>query len=182
MGEVGNHSVSKEAKQLENFTFELFSTDKIALPELLSVNIEVSHPVKGIFWVIAEYSSLNPYSLLALDGSTAFTSRKMESHTHKTAWALRAELFCRHPLYHTHIKQKPFDYYPRGRVELRERSGAITATIWLNPLLNYPNILAAISQAFCLRSCKEIHVKEDHSRHYRHHLFDTLDKEENEYD
>lgn len=121
---------------------------------------------EGIFWVIAEDSSFDKFSLLHIDASVPFTSVKGDSHTHKNAWVLKDPLFRTHPLYHSHIKGKPYNFYPRGRVELRQKAGKPHAIIWLNPMLNRWEILDAVKNLFGLESM-QVKIKEDHSQHYQ---------------
>ncbi|MDL2214229.1 hypothetical protein LJB76_01555 [Clostridia bacterium OttesenSCG-928-O13] len=132
-------------------------------------NCATKKPLSGIFWVITDDLSLDDFSLLALDSTAPPTSYKGNSHTHKTAWSMRSVLFSGHPLYHSHLKRREFDYYPRGRVELRKRGDILTAIIWLNPDIHHPMVIHEIAEAFCLSDCK-VQVKEDHSRHYHHKL------------
>lgn len=134
-----------------------------------TVDCTAKEPLSGIFWVITDDLSLNDFSLLVLDSTAPSTSHKGDSHTHKTAWSMRSVLFARHPLYHSHLKRREFDHYPRGRVELRKRGDKSTAIIWLNPDIHHPLVIHKIAEAFCLLDCK-VQVKEDHSRHYHHKL------------
>ena len=85
-----------------------------------------------------------------------FTAKSGENFNHKIEWQrLGKDITGGHP----------FDYYPRGRVEVR--NGKVT--IYLNPDLNTEHVLNAIKEAFELVDPKEIirvEVKSDGSKHY----------------
>lgn len=57
----------------------------------------------------------------------------------------------------------PYNYYPRGRVELRHGK----AVVYLHPTLCTPEIFARIRQAFSLPDEMQVSFKADGSRHYR---------------
>ena len=57
----------------------------------------------------------------------------------------------------------PYNYYPRGRVELRHGK----AMVYLRPTLCTPEIFARIRQAFSLPDEMQVSFKADGSRHYR---------------
>ncbi len=57
----------------------------------------------------------------------------------------------------------PYNYFPRGRVELRHGK----AVIYLNPTICTPEMYARIRQAFSLPDEMQAAFKADGSRHYR---------------
>ena len=62
---------------------------------------------------------------------------------------------------------KPFDYYPRGRVEIKNGK----ATIYLNPDINNEDVVKMIFDCFELNNVKELRsitIKSDGSEHYRY--------------
>ncbi len=87
----------------------------------------------------------------------SFNSKKGNSYNHKATWEMLKGAI---------TKGKPFDYYPRGRVEIvRNR-----ATIWLNG-----NILSRVNdikRLFGLNGMNigEVLIKEDGSKHYECHF------------
>ena len=61
---------------------------------------------------------------------------------------------------------KPYNYYPRGRVEIKKGK----ATIFLNPALNEESIVEKICRSFGLtreNGLTDIRIKNDNSWHYR---------------
>lgn len=59
-------------------------------------------------------------------------------------------------------RSKPYDYYPRGRVEIKEKS---KAKIFLNPDIATDKIIAYIIEKFRLQH-REVKVVADGSKHY----------------
>ena len=59
---------------------------------------------------------------------------------------------------------QPFNYYPRGRVEIKNRK----ATVFLNPIINKQCIVSKIIDEFALMSGEliGINIKSDGSNHY----------------
>lgn len=57
---------------------------------------------------------------------------------------------------------KPYNYYPRGRVEIKNGK----ATVYLNPALNTNEITQNIKAEFGLSDIKTV-FKSDGSEHYR---------------
>lgn len=69
---------------------------------------------------------------------------------------------------------KPFDYYPRGRVEIRNGK----ATIFLNLNIFNNDIKNFLIRQFCLdnEAIKKVVMIADNSEHYRCHLDMDTDK------
>ena len=124
---------------------------------------------KGIFWC-KNINSENP-ELIVISSEcdrngiplehTAFSSKSGENYNHRSEWAnLDRRLTGGHP----------YNYYPRGRVEIRNGK----ALIFLNPVLDNEVILKRILTAFELHGSDElgsITIKRDGSQHYQYHSF-----------
>ena len=111
---------------------------------------------KGVFWFIGGRIVSVKVACRA-DGAAAeacvYSSKSGDNFNHRAEWE-------KLPRAATH--GKPFDFFPRGRVEIK--NGA--ATVWLNPTLNEPKTLSAIKSEFRLDGVKTA-VKADGSEHYR---------------
>jgi len=142
--------------------------------EYQRVSLKRSEPIKlfsGIFWLITEDSELSDYQLLMFgipcDGRGGLTetpevqpnSRSGKSYNHKTTWEMEVAGKQAHEPY----SGKPYDYYPRGRVEISNRC----AVIFLNPCINQPTITEEIKLKFGLGSheISKIRIVEDGSFH-----------------
>lgn len=63
-------------------------------------------------------------------------------------------------------RNKPYNYYPRGRVEIKKRK----ATIYLHPIMYDKEVLVQVMAHFGLyrrNGLKDIRIKSDHSKRYR---------------
>lgn len=87
-----------------------------------------------------------------------YSSKSGNNFNHKSEWAC---------LDKSVTGGYPFNYYPRGRVEIKNRK----AVIFLNPDICTELILGKVTDAFELKAenalC-EIKVKSDGSNHYRY--------------
>ncbi len=102
---------------------------------------------KGIFWCV-DADTPHPGLIVVsvnctADGEPAqavvFSSKSGTNYNHKTEWErLDKRIKGRHR----------YNYYPRGRVEIKNGK----ATIFLHPDLNRENILQMILQAFGLQN------------------------------
>lgn len=89
-----------------------------------------------------------------------FSSKSGQNFNHKAEWQ---------KLSRSVTRGQPFNYYPRGRVEIKNRK----ATIYLNPDLNNTVVLNKIIENFELKNqqdLKSIAVKSDGSSHYHYYL------------
>ena len=122
---------------------------------------ESSELCSGIFWI---KDPSKPTSELFFQiptdeyGNTSaiFNSKNGFTYNHERTWA---ELH----------QNKPFDYYPRGRVDIQNG----TARIFINPSLNTTEIINLIKDEFNLNErngIKKIKVLVDNSEHYKCHL------------
>lgn len=122
---------------------------------------ESSELYSGIFWIKDPDNPTNElFFPIPTDeygnNSGLFNSRNGLTYNHENTWK---EL---------HIN-KPFDYYPRGRVDIQNS----VARIFLNPNLNTEKVIDFIKKEFNLNEMngiKKIVVKPDFSIHYRCHL------------
>jgi hypothetical protein len=120
---------------------------------------------RGLFW-LADDGRLITYKLACdMDGILVnpyihFNSRRGDSITHKATWAEAARLEPRE------TRCKSWNYYPRGRVEVR----ASKASIYFNPELSTPEFEQRILDEFGLMEDNALLVRfiADHSMHYRH--------------
>ncbi len=121
---------------------------------------------KGIFWV-KQSNTTSPELLIVSTACdeygtsmepVAYSSKSGENFNHKSEWArLDKNVTGGHP----------FNYYPRGRVEIKN----CKAVIFLNPDICSELILGKIIDAFDLGSTnnlKAIQVKSDGSYHYQY--------------
>ncbi len=121
---------------------------------------------KGIFWIVdrddLEENEFYLFKILTdRDGNTLaayddLNSKKGDNYNHRLTWQLL-------PKELTH--NKPYNYYPRGRVEIKNN----TAKIFISPLLNEERIIDYIKSKFNLNEniIGEIRVLVDNSAHYK---------------
>ena len=121
---------------------------------------------RGIFWVLAEskddIEEKNIFPVYVpcdtcgnpLDTSN-LNSKSGKNYNHKATWATLPKSI---------TNGKPFDYYPRGRVEIKDGK----AIIWLNGSII--DLDEEIKYLFCLNTLKKIVIKVDGSEHYRCHF------------
>lgn len=123
---------------------------------------------KGIFWCDS-FVRDSPHLIVVsvkcdADGKSDrpidFSSKSGQNFNHKAEWQ---------KLSRSVTRGQPFNYYPRGRVEIKNRK----ATIYLNPDLNNTVVLNKIIEDFELKNqqgLKSIAVKSDGSSHYHYYL------------
>lgn len=118
---------------------------------------------KGVFWIADNERYL--YKIPCNNdgdviGGTEYplNSKDGANYNHKLLWnELPKRITC----------GKPFDYFPRGRVEIRNSK----ATVYLNPDINYREIQDYIISTFGLTvSCgvKNVRFVLDGSNHYKY--------------
>ena len=121
---------------------------------------------KGIFWC-RDFDTNHPKLIIVAvpcdengltNEATAFSAKSGENFNHKTEWSK----------FDKGITQgKSFNYYPRGRVEIKNGR----ATIFLNPDIHSEPILRKIFDAFEIAErsgLKSIRIQRDGSWHYRY--------------
>ena len=127
----------------------------------------------GIFWVISENIELLNHQLVAFkiscdtDGNVIETpvitlnAKSEKTYNHKKLWESEVQNNSAHKAYN----KKPFDYFPRGRVEVSNNR----ATIYLNPHINVVEIINEIKEKFGLTesNISSVRVVADGTGHYR---------------
>ncbi|MBE6719142.1 MAG: hypothetical protein E7571_00610 [Ruminococcaceae bacterium] len=100
---------------------------------------------RGVFWIVDGELIAYPFD----DGATKGVAKSGNTFNHKQLWE--------------HIKpcNKPFDYYPRGRVDFNSKGKAI---IYMNPHIDNKYI-KEIKTAFGVIS--EPIIRYDYSEHYK---------------
>ena len=116
---------------------------------------------RGIFW-IKDLDNLDKNSDYlfkietnengdALNYTFPLNSKNGNDYVHKETW---------HILPFNLTKNKPFDYYPRGRVEIKHKE----ALLYINPILNEERIINYLKREYCLEDVKIIL---DFNEHYK---------------
>ena len=103
---------------------------------------------RGVFWIVDDKLLAFPFD----DGATKGVAKSGNIFNHKLLWE--------------HIKpcNKPYDYYPRGRVDFNAKGKAI---IYINP--NVENkYTSEIKAAFGITSVPVLRY--DYSEHYKCYL------------
>ena len=121
---------------------------------------------KGIFWIVDRKNLQNnePYLFCIPDDSVGvpcfltpippLNSKYGGNYNHKQTWETYVPAELR--------RDKPYNYYPRGRVEIKEKG---KAKIFLNPDIATDEIIAYIIEKFRLQH-REVKVVADGSKHY----------------
>ena len=120
---------------------------------------------KGLFWLVKndeEKFELFCIKILCYrDGETLERIEtgvcESEKLNHERAWSKLDKAV---------TQGKPYNYYPRGRVEIKKGK----ATVYLNPTLNEEAIVEKICRSFGLtreNGIVDIRIKNDNSWHYR---------------
>ncbi len=119
---------------------------------------------RGLFWIIeGELFSVK----LPCDSNGDFLNEipislnGKENLTHSEEW---------NKLPHRITKGKPYNYYPRGRVEIKDGKGRI----FLNPDVFQTTTLEAICKEFEMEKLMSIKPIIDGSAHYKHKLGSEL--------
>lgn len=118
---------------------------------------------KGIFWIkqtneieIIKISAICDLSGKIYVDSVDFSSKSGENFNHKAEWAKLPKSI---------TEKYSYNYYPRGRVEIK--NGRIT--IYINPDINREDVLEVIIKEFELEEASsEIRIKSDGSYHYKY--------------
>lgn len=107
----------------------------------------------GIFWYFDDKDKLFSYPFGSVD-STSGIAKSGDTYNHKRLWS------------DLKISNKPYNYYPRGRVDW-DRLGR--ATIYLNPNIG-EDVIKEIKLDFGIRPSDECKIEYDYSNHYKCHL------------
>lgn len=116
-------------------------------------HIKAAEESNGIFWVIDGELFAFPY----YEGSTIGTAKSGSTYNHRNLWKEIAP---------KEYRNKPFDYYPRGRVEFKSNGQPV---IYMNPNID-SSMISEIKRQFGLRLDPIINY--DNSNHYKCHLDD----------
>ena len=108
--------------------------------------------VRGVFWVIEGELLAVPFNEEAKVG----IAKSGKNYNHRLLWEHVRPKGCR----------KPFDYFPRGRVEKNTRGDSI---IYMSPYVP-EEMLPDIIHAFELSG--ETKIRYDNSRHYKNYMVD----------
>ena len=140
--------------------------------------IEDSELYKGIFWIVdndnmysnSDYCLKIPSYLHgnSTDSTLELNAKSGTTYNHKLVWQQlsRKETF-----------GKPFNYFPRGRIEIHNG----VAKIFLNGNINTAETLYFLTDEFNLNShngIKDIKIIEDNSHHYLCHLDNNWKEDE----
>ena len=116
---------------------------------------------KGLFWLIDERLICKrircDLSGIILDSNEMLTAINGKNDNHKIVWDT---------LPHSVTHGKSYNYYPRGRVEIRNG----VAVIFLNPQLCTDDVIEMVKTEFYLSDesgIKDVKIKADGSKHYR---------------
>lgn len=107
---------------------------------------------RGVFWVIDDKLYAFPF----VENSNIGVAKSGTTYNHKKLWDDVKPHRC----------NKPFDYYPRGRVEFTSKGQPI---IYMNPNID-ESFVSQIKTEFGLRT--EPVIRYDNSNHYKCHLDD----------
>lgn len=118
---------------------------------------------KGIFWYIKNKDGESELVCVKTEWNSAnetnvqFSSKSGENFNHKAEWAKMPRRI---------TGGKPYNYYPRGRVEIKNEK----IRIFCNPVLTEENIIELIIKEFSLENTKP-KIIADASFHYSFVLF-----------
>ncbi len=110
--------------------------------------------VRGVFWIINDKMLAFPFDEKYIEG----ISKSGKTYNHKKLWETIKSKRC----------NKPFDYYPRGRVDYTGKGKPI---IYMSPHVD-DSYIKDIVKAFGLTE-KPI-IKIDHSKHYHCYLDEEM--------
>ena len=132
--------------------------------------VEDSHLQRGIFWIkdINNISDSKLYFTIPCDTNgnamydtdIEYTSRNKISYNHENTWR---------KLTSKETDNKPFNFYPRGRVEIRNGN----ATIYCSPFIYGDELKSWCIDKFNLTSIngvKKVIMHADNSEHYKCYL------------
>ena len=121
---------------------------------------------KGIFWVTDPNSEKPQLITVSVECSASgysdlpvsYSSKSGDNFNHKIEWQ-RLDRIVTNGL--------PYNYYPRGRVEIKNGK----AIIYINPDINKENVIEEIIASFDLKRPNELRsvtIKSDGSKHYQY--------------
>lgn len=118
----------------------------------LYIKSMAKEPTRGVFWVIDGELLAFPF----IDYDTQGVAKSGNTYNHKKLWPDVKPKGC----------NKPYNYYPRGRVDFSNKGKPI---VYMNP--NVPDdLISDIKVEFGLREAPT--VRYDNSQHYKCYLDD----------
>ena len=105
---------------------------------------------RGVFWLVDEELVIARFE----KGVTEGLSRDGTNYNHEKLWEYVKPKGCR----------KPYNYYPRGRVEVSNKGNPI---VYMSPYINQSYVVKVL-EWLGIEEEPTIHI--DGSRHYRCHL------------
>ena len=105
---------------------------------------------RGVFWIIDDELLAFPFMEDSLEG----VAKSGNTYNHKKLWNDVKPHGC----------SKPYNYYPRGRVDISNKGKPI---IYMNPNIGN-EFIALIKSEFGL--CDELVIRYDNSQHYKCYL------------
>lgn len=136
---------------------------------MIRMSAEDTTLYRGIFWIkdIDNVSGSGMYFRIPCDRNgiispnfeipQIMSSKNRDNYNHRNAWA---------SLSRRETDGKPFDYYPRGRVEIRNG----TAVVYVSPHIPLDELEKWLADTFNLTSSngiKRIKFNQDYSEHYK---------------
>ncbi len=118
---------------------------------------------KGIFWYVPDDKRLITVKVACDENGKAlqhvdYSSKSGENFNHKAEWTRLPKSV---------TGRNPYNYYPRGRVEIKNSK----ATIFLHPVLDRFDIHERIEQDFGLvGTAVYVHIVADGSKHYAYSM------------
>ena len=115
---------------------------------------------KGLFWLIKNDVGEDILLCVVEPFNTDDNVVKLEEQkmNHERTWLMLDKRITR---------SKPYNYFPRGRVEIKREK----AVVYLNPILNDERVLNQLIDVFGLKeenAISKITIKNDNSWHYRY--------------
>lgn len=111
------------------------------------------NPSRGVFWIIDDKLLSFPFTKCYFEG----VAKSGNTYNHKKLWPNVKPKGCNHP----------YNYYPRGRVEITIKGKPI---IYMNPTID-ESFIPEIKVQFGLS--REPKIEYDHSEHYKCHYEDA---------
>lgn len=133
---------------------------------------EGSQLYRGIFWITDIDNPYNNQLYFQIpcnsdgvdDNFDGYTSKNNSSHNHKNLWTTLCSKL---------TNNKPYNYYPRGRVEIAHGK----ATVYLSPHINIADIQDWIIDKFNLNEhngINKVRFISDYSEHYKCYLDEEM--------
>ena len=143
---------SSTAKDIDRICIDFYGVGQPIQHDNTKIAIKAAkESSRGVFWVVDDELLAFPFGDVDYDYGI---SKSGNTYNHKRLWDYIKPKKC----------NKPFDYYPRGRVEFSSKGEPI---IYMNPNIS-EDLIPNIKVAFGLRS--DPIVRLDYSDHYKCYL------------